>query len=209
MAQARIVSVPTFAVENKPAVPVMEPRDYKARRFDIPREVELAKYGFSDDCEGCRERIRQAMMNEDVGQQRLRAAEQRVSSAGEQPSVATRVEAAQAMNQALAASSAREAPVASSARNVRPRTAESGRMEDAVSSRKQGSEEVGPPDDPNLTPADESQMGISEMAVVLMSLGVAPANFKVAELFCRNRFGGTAVDMGFERGLVVDWLEHE
>ena len=37
-----------------------------------------------------------------------------------------------------------------------------------------------------------------------MSLGVAPANFKVAELFCRNRFGESAVDMGFERGLVVD-----
>ena len=47
-------------------------------------------------------------------------------------------------------------------------------------------------------------MGISEMAVILMSLGVAPANFKVAELFCRNRFGDSAVDMGFERGFVVD-----
>ena len=90
MAQARIVSVPMVAVENRPAVPVMEPRDYKARRFYIQREVELAKNGFSDDCEGChvgrvgaeakphsegcRERIRQAMMNDDVGQQRLRAA---------------------------------------------------------------------------------------------------------------------------------------
>ena len=42
------------AVENRLAVPVMEPRDYKARRCHIPREVELAKYGFSDDCEGCR-----------------------------------------------------------------------------------------------------------------------------------------------------------
>ena len=77
-------------------------------------------------------------------------------------------------------------------------------MEDVVPSRKRGSEEVGLPDDPNLTPADESQMGISEMAVILMSLGVAPANFKVAELFCRNRFGESAVDMGFERALVVD-----
>ena len=36
------------------------------------------------------------------------------------------------------------------------------------------------------------------------SLGVAPANFKVAALFCRNRFCGSAVDMSFERGLVVD-----
>ena len=33
MAQARIVSVPMVAVENRPAVPVMERRDYKARRF--------------------------------------------------------------------------------------------------------------------------------------------------------------------------------
>ena len=82
------------------------------------------------------------------------------------------------MNQAPVASSAREAPVASCARNVRPRTAESGRMEDVVPSRKRGSKEVGPPDDPNLTPADESQMGISEMAVILTSLGVAPANFR-------------------------------
>ena len=124
IAQARIVSVPIVAVENRPAVPVMEPRDYKAHRIYIRREVELAKYGFSDDCEGCRlaqvgaeakphsagcrGRIRQAMMTDDVCQQRLRAAEKRVSSAGEQPSVATRVEAAQetpdeAMNQASAA----------------------------------------------------------------------------------------------------------
>ena len=54
IAQARIVSVPMVAVENRPAVPVMEPRDYKGRRFYIRREVELAKYGFSGDCEGCR-----------------------------------------------------------------------------------------------------------------------------------------------------------
>ena len=77
-------------------------------------------------------------------------------------------------------------------------------MEDVVPSRKRGSEEVGLLDDPNLTPADESQMGISEMAVILMSLGVAPESFKVAELCCRERIGDSAVDMGFERGLVVD-----
>ena len=99
--------------------------------------------------------------------------------------------------------SAKEAPVASRARNVRPRTADSGRMEDVVPSRKRGSDEVGLPDDPNLTPANESQMGISEMAVILMSLGVALANFKVAELFWRDRFGESAVDVGFDRGLVV------
>ena len=46
-------------------------------------------------------------------------------------------------------------------------------MEDVVQSRNRGSEEMGPPD------ADE--MGISEMAVIFMSLGVAPANFKVPE----------------------------
>ena len=61
---------------------------------------------------------------------------------------------------------------------------------------------MGPPDDPSLT---HKSMGISEMAVILMSLGVAPANFKVAELFCRNRFGEAAVSMGFERGFVVDY----
>ena len=109
----------------------MKRRDYKARRFYIRRGGEVAKYGVSDDCEGCsvaqigaeaksrsegcRERIRQAMMNDDVGQQRLHAAEQRVSPAGEQPSVATRVEAAQeGPDEAM-----REASAASSARNVR------------------------------------------------------------------------------------------
>ena len=56
-------------------------------------------------------------MIDNVGQQRLHAAEQRVSAAGEQPSVARRVEAAEegpdeAQIQALAASSAREASVA-------------------------------------------------------------------------------------------------
>ena len=43
MAQACIVSVPMVAVENRTAVPVMEPTDYKARRFYIWREGELAK----------------------------------------------------------------------------------------------------------------------------------------------------------------------
>ena len=46
-------------------------------------------------------------------------------------------------------------------------------------------------------------MSISEMTVILMSLGVASASVEVAELFGRNRFGGAAVDMGFGRGLVV------
>ena len=38
--------------------------------------------------EGCRERIRQAVMNDDVSQQRLHAAEKRVAPAGEQQAVA-------------------------------------------------------------------------------------------------------------------------
>ena len=53
---------------------------------------------------------------------------------------------------------------------------------------------MGPPDD-----------GSRGLATILMSLGVAPVNFKVAVLFCKNRFGDAAVDMGFERGLVVDY----
>ena len=40
--------------------------------------------------------------------------------------------------------------------------------------------------------------------MIHQSLAVAPASGEVAELSCRNRFGGTAVDMGFERGLVVN-----
>ena len=110
LGMARIVNVPMVPIEHRPAVPVAEPREYRARRFYIRREVELAKDGFSDDCEGCRmaqigtgakphgegyrERIRQAMMNDDVGQQKSHAAEQRVSPAGEQPSVVRRVGAA-------------------------------------------------------------------------------------------------------------------
>ena len=63
---------------------------------------------------------------------------------------------------------------------------------------------MSPSDDPNLTPADES-MGISEIAVILMSLGMAPANFKVAEHFYRNRFGDAAVDIGFESAGATGW----
>ena len=76
----------------------------------------------------------------------------------------------------------RQAPAASSARNDKPRVDVSW-------------------EDLSLTPADEL-LGISEMAVILMSLSLAPANFKVAEVVCRNRFGDAAVSMGFERGLV-------
>ena len=65
--------------------------------------------------------------------------------------VATRVEAAQeGQDEEMT-----EAPAASSARSVRPRSAEtSSRTEGVLPSRNRGSEEVGP--------ADESQIGISE-----------------------------------------------
>ena len=73
---------------------VMEPREDKARWFCIRREVELAKRGFSKDCEGCRvaalgdevarphgkecrERIGVAMTCNDAGQQREVAQESR------------------------------------------------------------------------------------------------------------------------------------
>ena len=49
VAQTRIVGVAMVALENRPTAPVMEPRGYKARRFYIWREVELATHGFSDD----------------------------------------------------------------------------------------------------------------------------------------------------------------
>ena len=80
--------------------------------------------------------------------------------------VATRVEAAQEGRDEEMTG----APAASSARNVRPRTAEtSSRMENVVPSRTRGSEVVGRLEDPRLTPADELQMGISEMAVKFQS----------------------------------------
>ena len=56
--------------------PIMELREDKARWFRIKRGVELAKCGFSKDCEGCRgkecrERNRPVVMCDDAGQQRL------------------------------------------------------------------------------------------------------------------------------------------
>ena len=125
-----------FLSKHRPAVPVMEPREYTGRRFYIRREVELAKYGFSDDSDGCRvgqagaeakphskgcrQRIRQAMLSDDVGQQRLHAAEQRPAPTEGQQASVTRVEVTQEgqdeeMTEALAASSAW---------SVRPRSAE-------------------------------------------------------------------------------------
>ena len=52
--------------------------------------------------------------------------------------------------------------------------------------------------------ADVSKMCINEMTVILKSLDVASASERVAELFCKNRFGDSAVVMGFERGIAAD-----
>ena len=77
---------------------VMEPKEDKARWFCVKREVKLAKCGFSEDCEvcrgaasgdealrpdgkECRERIRGDTKCDDAGQQRLRAAEERLPPA--------------------------------------------------------------------------------------------------------------------------------
>ena len=93
VSMARIVGVPMVPSEHRPVVPVVDPREYRVRRFYIRREVELVKFGYAENCdgcnaaqlgaeakphgEGCGERIRQAMMNDDMGQQRLQEAEQR------------------------------------------------------------------------------------------------------------------------------------
>ena len=73
-------------------------------------------------------------------------------------------------------------------------------------SRKRGSEERGTPEleNPMLERADGTEMCNSVISVILKSMGVASAKGEVAELFCRDRLGGAAVDMGFERGLVLD-----
>ena len=108
----------------------MEPREDKARWFCIRREVELAKCGFSKDCEGCRvaasgdevarshgkecrERIRVAVMCDDAGQQRLRTAEERLTPAAS----ATRIEVVQETRD----EEKKEACVTDNAENVKPR----------------------------------------------------------------------------------------
>ena len=75
----------------------------------------------------------------------------------------------------------------------------SSRSEGVPPSRKRGSEEGGIPKDAMLKHA----VCISEMTVILMSLGVTTANFKVAELFCRNRFGDSGVDIDSSAAEVV------
>ena len=115
----------------------MEPREDKARWFCIRREVELAKCGFSKDCEGCRvaatgdevsrlhgkecrERIRVAMMCDDAGQQRQ---EGQVSPA--------RIEVAQESRD----EETNEACVTNDAESVKPRIDESRDDSTEVTSR--------------------------------------------------------------------------
>ena len=60
------------------------------------------------------------------------------------------------------------------------------------------------PEDAMQEYADVSKMCSSEMTVILKSLDVASASDRVAELFCKNRFGDSAVGIGFERGIAAD-----
>ena len=43
---------------------------------------------------------------------------------------------------------------------------------------------------------DRPDDGSREIGTILMSLGVALVNFKLTELFCKNRLGDAAVDHG-------------
>ena len=162
------------------------------------------KFGYSDDCdgcnaaqlgheaypnrEGCQERIRQAMMDDDMGQQRLQEAEQRLATRGGQLAFALREEAAQEGKE-VGMTAMHSAGNTESSKSQSAET--SSRMEDVSGRGNVERRGMGPPDD-----------GSREMATVLMSLGVAPVIFKVAELCC-NKFGDAFVEIGFERGLVV------
>ena len=219
---------------------VMDVRGDKARWFRIKRGAELAKCGFSKDCEGCRvaasgdevsrlhgkecrERIRAALMCDDAGKQRLRKAEKRLAPAAS----AARAEAAQEGQASLARvelapknrdEETSEACVTNNAENVKPRveilredsTEAISRMEDGNTpvrgplvsaevssrsegvppSRKQGSEKRGAPGDLTLECTDGSEMCISSGRVA-ESVSV--------------RFGNSAVGIGLERGIVADY----
>ena len=118
-----------------------------------------------------------------------------------------------------------EACVTNNAENVKPRTDESrddstevtSRMEDGLvsvevssrsegvlPSRKRGSKEGGLPKDAMLEYGDVSKMCINEMTVIFKLLDLVSANERVAESVS-VRFGDSAVDIGFERGIVADY----
>ena len=164
---------PMVAVEHRPAVPVMEPRDYKARRSHMRREVELAKYGFSDYCEGRRlaqvgaeakphsEGCRAHQTSDDERRRGPAACGGAASLAGRRTTVCgnkSRSGPDEAMRHAPAASSAREASVAEKRLTQKGREQPNGGR---CTLETRGSEEVGLRDDPGLTPVDESQMEAS------------------------------------------------
>ena len=79
----------------------------------------------------------------------------------------------------------------------------SSRSEFVPPSRKRGSEEGGLPKDALLEYADVFKMCIYEMTVIFKSLDFVSARKRVAESVS-VRFGDSAVDIGFERGIVAD-----
>ena len=81
----------------------------------------------------------------------------------------------------------------------------SSRSEGVPPSRNRGSEEGGLPENALLENADVSKMCINETTVIFKSLDVVSASEKVAELLKRNKFGDSAIDIGFERGIVADY----
>ena len=136
---------------------VVEPREDKARWFRGRREVELAKCGFSRDCEGCRlaafgdevlrphgkecpMRIGVTRMCDDTGQRRLHTVEERLAPAAsaavaevaqeDQASPAT-VEVAQESRD----EETTEACVTNNAENAKPRIEESREDSTDVTSR--------------------------------------------------------------------------
>ena len=71
-------------------------------------------------------------------------------------------------------------------------------------SRERGSEERVLPLDAMLECADVSKMCINEMTVIFKSLDFVSASERVAESVS-VRFGDSAVDIGFELGIVADY----
>ena len=80
----------------------------------------------------------------------------------------------------------------------------SSRSEGVPPSRKRGSEERGLLEDAMLEYADVSKMCINVMTVIFKSLDLVSARERVAESVS-VRFGGSAADKGFQRGIVADY----
>ena len=180
----------------------------------------------------CRERIRLAMMCDDADQQILRTAEERLAPAASAAGAEVAQEGQTSPARVESAQESREDSIEVSDRmKDKPRIDESrdgstevtsrmkdgdtpvggplvsaevsSRSEGVPPSRKRGSEEGGLSKDAVLEYADVSKMCIDEMTVIFKSLDVASASERVAESVS-VRFGDSAVDMGFERGIVAD-----